>query len=390
MSRLKDWLPTPGVSELYHHLQDALIEAGLPSDEVELSSQISIGFLQTAVDLLRQEPGYRASDADALIPFEEDQANKVLQLFARGLIHASIKAWSYQVTGTPKSTILQWLALELFSQAKQIVTATIGQEATPELQFDDTQLETWMKQIAEGGLAHQLNEYERQFGPLQPIEEISNKFSKPKPAPVEAPPEAPPPLPSPAVAYEPAPLPQPAYEDPAPVSTPTVRPLSEATLNKLAALGLFLSTAPAEIQSQWLHSLSETHQPWVHHYMNPQAVLAERDPDAVAELLEQLQATLHPTVHATQGTEHDEATLRWQQVHHQLQHFGGADVVFSLFVSERLRLKQWLFEVATHPLPPAPLPNDAEKHQGVSLPTLSPALQQCVQRYLSHIESLGL
>jgi hypothetical protein len=276
---------------------------------------------------------------------------------------------------------LQWFALELFSQAKQIVTATIGQEATPELQFDDDQLETWIKQIAEGGLAHQLNEYERQFGPLQPVEEVSSKFAKHSPSPAVATPSMAdalsagtpiPPHPSPLLpAHEP-------YLEEAPLQVAPTSTLRPQKLDKLAALGLYLSMTDATTQHQWLHPLPEEHQTWVHHYMNPEAVMAERDIDAVTQLLEQLQQRL---AHEAQLAENPELQA-WQTTYQQLQRLGGSDVVFSLFVSERLKLKQWFYFRATH----EELSAKTDKKNEL----LSQPLQACAQNYLAHLEALGL
>lgn len=340
-------------------LENALISKRLPSDEVALSSGVGRQFAQIAMGLLEQEPGFRAAEGEPLIPFNEEQCYRTIRLFLAGITHASIKAWQYQITGEPKSVILQSLAQDVFAQAKQVVASTVGQELTPEIAFSEQQQLQWVYQATDGALSHYWQQYEREFGRIshqasakesasalvtfqtQQQEQQQALYSSEVTVPPDEQPLADhvaiPPMASEhigesasSVVYTATPSPQ----------APSVQ---EKLLTKLAALGLFLTTQAPANQQAWLQKFPPDQQQWIVHYMNPHAVMQERPMEAVVEALNAL----------TQSIQHQKQQPSFQQQHvqHQLQGLLQQQGWYSLeglLQTERPAVKAYLHALATN------------------------------------------
>jgi hypothetical protein len=350
-------------------LENTLIGKRLPADEVTLSSNIGRQIAHIAMGLLEQEQGFRPAENETLIPFNDEQCLQVVHLFLAGITHASIKAWEYKITGDPKSAILQNLAEELFTRAKQVTATTIGQELTPDMAFNDKQQIQWMHQAAEGALSHYWQLYEREHGRIthqnnpagsasalatyqsQQQEEIAEEqhgamledtplFDSLSQETSEH---------FPAIAQEPA------EEAPLQSFNPAV-PMDDAQeklLTKLAALGLFLTTQSEDHQKAWLAKFPTEHQQWIVHYMNPQAVMAERQMTSVVEALNTLTQSIN--------TQKEQPAFQHNQTQHQLQALlqqCGWQTIEGLLQAERPEVKNFLHALATNkPLKSAPFSN---------------------------------
>lgn len=371
-------------------LENALISKRLPSDEVALSSGVGRQFAQIAMGLLEQEPGFRAAEGEPLIPFNEEQCYRTIRLFLAGITHASIKAWQYQITGEPKSAILQSLAQDVFAQAKQVVASTVGQELTPEIAFSEQQQLQWVYQATDGALSHYWQQYEREFGRIS--HQASAKESASALATFQTQQqeqqqalhssEAMRPDDGNELAFTTAATMPEHTEDrfsasvvsSAPVHSPTLSPhtpsVQEKLLTKLAALGLFLTTQSPANQQAWLHKFPPDQQQWIVHYMNPHAVMQERPMEAVVEALNAL----------TQSIQHQkqQPSFQQQQVQYQLQGLlqqQGWHTLEGLLQTERPAVKAYLHALATN--------------KPVKMPAFSVSLQQSMLQYFQTILGEG-
>jgi hypothetical protein len=367
-------------------LENALIGKRLPADEVTLSSNIGRQIAHIAMGLLEQEQGFRSAENEALIPFNDEQCLQVVHLFLAGITHASIKAWEYKITGDPKSAILQSLSEELFTIAKQVTATTIGQELTPDMTFNDKQQIQWMQQAAEGAFSNAWQLYEREHGrithqnnPAGSASALATYQSQQQEAIAE----------QQGSAFEEAPHFQGEYpsaddeqttaqdtliaQQPAEEANPqdfqqTV-PMGDAQdklLTKLAALGLFLTTQSEVHQKTWLAKFPTEHQQWIVHYMNPQAVMAERQMASVVEALNTLTQSIN--------TQKEQPAFQQNQTQHQLQTLlqqCGWQTIEGLLQAERPEVKTFLHALATNkPLKSA---------------SFSTALQQSMLQYFQTI-----
>jgi hypothetical protein len=354
-------------------LENALIGKRLPAEEVTLSSNIGRQIAHIAMGLLEQEQGFRPVEGEPLIPFDQAQCLQVVHLFLTGITHASIKAWEYKITGDPKSAILQNLAEELFVNAKQITATTIGQELTPEMVFNDKQQTQWMQQTAEGLLSHHWQLYEREYGRITHqanekgsaaalatyqsqqeaiaeeqhaiFEEQSASFSTEDAVSQEW---------ADPVATTHQPVGYPSYPNP---PMPVIDDRQEKLLTKLAALGLFLTTQNDENQRTWLAKFPVEQQQWIVHYMNPQAVMQERQMEAVVEALNSLTQSIN--------TQKEQPAFQQNHVQHQLQVLlqqCGWQTVEGLLQAERPAVKAFLKALATNkPLKSAPFSSSLQQ-----------------------------
>ncbi len=292
---------------------DSLSKSGLSVGEIKRSTDLIAHVIRAGVGLLQQDPGVQnIQDPNApFVAFDLNHCYDVLDLLNYGMIYASEKAMSLKITGEPKSVILQGLAQDAFQQAKQLVSATVGQEATPELQFSKEQLQDWMGQMVAGAFHHYLAEYEKIHGPIEaeetPTQEAGSRFqsmlqenmpeSKHSPlsttehhstsslfaSPMEETSSSMSAVPHPSQAH--------------PLSFHTENTQAQGSAIKLGALGLFLSTQPTEAQQEWLSQLSQDMATQVLYYMNVENVASELPLQAVIEQLHDLKNTLHHLAH---------------------------------------------------------------------------------------------
>jgi hypothetical protein len=294
---------------------DSLSKSGLNVSEISRSADLIAHVIRAGVGLLQQEPGVQnMQDPNApFVAFDLNHCYDVLDLLNYGMIYASEKAMSLKISGEPKSVILQGLAQDAFQQAKQLVSATVGQEATPELQFSKEQLQDWMGQMVAGAFHHYLAEYEKIHGPIEPEEaptqEAGSRFqsllqeevSHVTHAPMQEGTEhhATHSLFSASSEEETSSRHAAPYASVTPEASwhALEEPSSSDTAIKLGALGLFLSTQSAEAQQEWLSQLSQDMATQVLYYMNVENVASELPLQAVIEQLHNLKSTLHHLAH---------------------------------------------------------------------------------------------
>jgi hypothetical protein len=364
-------------------LENALINKRLPADEVTLSSNIGRQIAHIAMGLLEQEQGFRAAEGEPLIPFDQTQCLQVVHLFLAGITHASLKAWEYKITGDPKSAILQNLAEELFMTAKQITATTIGQELTPNIGFNNQQQIQWMQQTAEGLLSHHWQLYEREHGRITHQTNATESAAAlatyqsqqatlaeaTHPALVEDPPLATPSSHENVAVWEGETQAsyQPAVEASATTATVSMTEAQEKLLTKLAALGLFLTTQSEQNQRTWLEKFPTEQQQWIVHYMNPQAVMQERQMTAVVEALNSLTQSIN-----TQKEQPDFQQTQTQQQLQALLHQCGWQTVEGLLQAERPAVKTFLKTLAT-------------THKPLQAVPFSTALQKSMLQYFQTI-----
>ncbi|XVJ51150.1 MAG: hypothetical protein HEQ32_03315 [Vampirovibrio sp.] len=293
--------------EFAEKVTDALSQAGLKIDEIKRSTDITAHFIAVAVSLLQQEPGFQPQhDPKAIyLAFNVHHCYKVLGLFTHAIIFASIKAQALGVTGEPKSVILQGLAQDAFAHAKQLVSATVGQEETPDVQFSDAQLQGWMEQMVASALHHYLGEYEQLHGPIEPEalphEAPSNRFQNK--APHTDTPALNTTTQDPVLHQSPdlAPRvhPTPHSQDFPPVDLAPAHTLSsneaphhERIRLKLAALGLFLSTQSEAVQAEWFQQFPAEMVHQIIYYMDVDHVANELPMQAVLAQLNTFKQTI--------------------------------------------------------------------------------------------------
>ena len=299
--------------EFAEKVTDALSRAGLDVSEIKRSADITAHFIQVAVGLLQQEPGFQMQDPKApYLAFDVGHCYKVLSLFTHALIYASQKAQEHHLKGEPKSVVFQGLAKDAFFQAKQFVSVTVGQEVTPEHQFDDQQLESWMEQMVASALHHYLGEYEKIHGPLiqenLPPDAPSTRFnlSNQTETPLQGTPVlgheavSDPHLPTSAPVM-PSPQAFPSHEDvygSSNPSAPSTLPLQKTqhVQLKLAALALFLTTQAPELQKEWLAQFPEVLSRQIFHYMTIEHIAQELPMNDVLNTLQAFQRNVKAVV----------------------------------------------------------------------------------------------
>ena len=346
--------------EFAEKVTEALSRSGLNISEIKRSADITAHFIQVAVGLLQQEPGFQAEDPKApYLAFNVEHCYKVLSLFTHAIIYASEKAQELHLTGEPKSVILQGLAQDAFFQAKQFVSATVGQEATPELQFDDEQLQGWIEQMVASALHHYLGEYEKIHGSIGQddlsTDPPSNRFTKTASdlSPVEERPimaEYPERVSHSAVPMDsdtsPSSASFPSAEAIYPSRVPTENLVvahqgSKNVQLKLAALALFLTTQASAVQNEWLDQFPSDVVNQILHYMNVENVARELPMPEVLEKLNQFRRNVQGVA---QDPHAQEKRLRYALCE-ILARPGNRSVLESLIQGERSEIQR-LFKTA--------------------------------------------
>lgn len=252
---------------------------GLNEEEYQECGGFVASFNDIAArQMLAQEPGIELQGSSEPIPLDDQTAMQALGLFSEGLIYSLMRCREYGVNGDPKTQILQQVALHIYEQAKQVVAATHGQEHTPEFQFTHDQQVEFITQGAESALLHFINEYEQQYGPLNP-EPVAPLPTQPQPA--EAGPDAQPPM-APAQPNRTAPA-------SAPMSTAS-QPTGPAQHEKYAAVALLLTTLPANQRARMLNRFNPDEKELIAFYSYPQHVEQNLDVALVEAHLKKLRA----------------------------------------------------------------------------------------------------
>jgi hypothetical protein len=237
--------------------------------EFDENAGILYDFNYIAANMLKEEPGIDMPGAPQPIPTDEAVIRTILSLFSEGVCFAMGKCLEMGITGEPKKTILQNMALEVYNQAKQIIACTYGQEHTPNFQFSPDQQITMINQAAEGHLMYFIGEYEKEHGPIL-IEENRSYPSPPVPEPTESLPALPsaPPLP-----VQIPDLPENRVPSPTP---PGGNDLAR-NREKYAAVALLLTTLNPSQRTRILKNFSAEEKAWIVHYSELSRIRAELD-----------------------------------------------------------------------------------------------------------------
>lgn len=235
--------------------------------EFDENAGILYDFNYIAANMLKDEPGLEMPGAPQPIPADEELIKTILRLFSEGVCFAMGKCLEMGITGEPKKTILQNMALEVYNQAKQIIACTYGQEHTPNFQFSPDQQITMINQSAEGHLMYFIGEYEKEHGPILIAETPANPI-----------------LPTAAIEPPAAPSLPPAPEIRTQVLPEKILPpvlSAESGLvrqrEKYAAVALLLTTLNASQRNRILKSFVADEKAWILHYSDLQRIRAELD-----------------------------------------------------------------------------------------------------------------
>lgn len=250
--------------------------------EFDENAGILYDFNYIAANMLKDEPGIDMPGAPQPIPTDEAVIRTILSLFSEGVCFAMGKCLEMGITGEPKKTILQNMALEVYNQAKQIIACTYGQEHTPNFQFSPDQQITMINQAAEGHLMYFIGEYEKEHGPIlieeNPAYQTQSLPEADEPAPIA------PSLPSPVPMPEVRPSPLPENRLPAPLSAGSTD--LARNREKYAAVALLLTTLNASQRTRILKSFSAEEKTWILHYSELTRIRAELNFKAVQTHLE--------------------------------------------------------------------------------------------------------
>jgi hypothetical protein len=233
----------------------------LPPEEEQDNGDIIQEFNKIAADMLSQEEGIEmpgANGAASLIPLDEKTIPQTQSLFAEGLYFATVKCAEMGIIGDIKKHLLQNLAMDVYSQAKQITASTYGQEHTPDFQFPFEQQVQYIRQTAESALIYYINEYEKQYGPIEVEEPSPELISR-----VEQ-----------TLAEEGIPLPdapQPQQIAPAQAPQPS-KPKGPTPHDKYGAVALLMTTLPADQRARILRNFNPEEKELIAFYSYPQHI----------------------------------------------------------------------------------------------------------------------
>jgi hypothetical protein len=267
---------------------DRMASQEMPDADFDENASILFNFNNIAVTLLKDEPGLEMPGATQVIPIDEGLTEAIISMFAEGICHAMIRCAEMGLTGDPKKSILQDMALEVYNQAKQIVACTYGQENTPSFQFSPDQQVSMINQASEGHLMFFIGEYEKKNGPIafDSDEEDDGDFlshgqMEPTPqlpvAPVQ--PQAPiqPQAIAPAQAVQ---------------QTPQMPAVSNDEREKFAAISLLLSAVSSAQREKIFRGIPDKGRAWVEYYSHVPRIPQELNMERVQQRLSQLRNQL--------------------------------------------------------------------------------------------------
>jgi len=262
---------------------DRMASQEMPDADFDENASILFNFNNIAVTLLKDEPGLEMPGATQVIPIDEGLTEAIISMFAEGICHAMIRCAEMGLTGDPKKSILQDMALEVYNQAKQIVACTYGQENTPSFQFSPDQQVSMINQASEGHLMYFIGEYEKKNGPIafENDEEDDGDFlshgqMEPGPelpvAPVQS---------------------QPVVSPPQPVQqAPQMPAVSNDEREKFAAISLLLSAVSSAQREKIFRGIPDKGRAWVEYYSHVPRIPQELNMERVQQRLLQLRNQL--------------------------------------------------------------------------------------------------
>ncbi|MEB3207250.1 MAG: hypothetical protein VKK59_07920 [Vampirovibrionales bacterium] len=166
MSLAETLNPETTAAQALQSLEPQLKSRGYSPDMLDENRAILIEFGKIASGLMIQEPDLEIPGSDIKLAFNDAMARQVVLLFMDGIEHALCKCAEYHLEGDIKTQLVQNLAQHVYTHTKQLVASTIGQEATPDIQFGIEQLKDFVRNSSETTLSYCMTEYERTVGPL--------------------------------------------------------------------------------------------------------------------------------------------------------------------------------------------------------------------------------
>ncbi len=251
----------------------------LSPEEAEENADILMEFGKIAVQMLGEKQGIEMpapGGGNSMISLDEKIATQAISLFAEGVYFSMAKCVEMGITGDVKRHLLQNLAMNVYEQAEQIVASTYGQEHTPDFQFTHEQQVDLVNQGAESALLYHINEYEREYGPIE----------------IQAPAEQPqqPLLQNTHSAAEVPVAPIPAVSPPPPVATP--RPKGPTPHDKYGAVALLLGTLPADQRARIMKNFNPEEKELIAYYSYPKHIEQNLDVACVQTHLQRFKVML--------------------------------------------------------------------------------------------------
>lgn len=331
------------LQELNRHFAERLAGSGLPSDEVQENIEILAQFSNIALGEILKEPGISLPGTEQLIPWDEKTSTQGLTLFAEGIYMGMMKCFQLRIPSDVKKRLLQEFALDVYTQAKQVVASTYGQEHTPEFQLSHEQQVALINQSADSALMFYLNRYEQENGPIETTGTV----------PVG-------PLTLPETSSET--VRQAAAASVMPAAP--VRPQGPSPYDKYGAVALFLRMLPASQRSKVLRTFNEEEKELIAFYGEPKHIEQNLDIHCVAEHLKRLKSLFRSSGASKPSAKRSGALSKLAERY-------SADELLACVQDERPAVRQALTEAcrlgSAHPL--APLMADADVEQPERLPS---------------------
>jgi hypothetical protein len=269
--------------QLTSHFAERLSQAGLPPEEVDDNVGIIEQFNNIAIGLLKDEPGISLPGTEQMIPWDEKTGVQGLTLFAEGIYTGMLKCFQQGIPTDIKKKLLQEFAMDVYTQAKQVVASTYGQEHTPEFQISHEQQMALIGQAAGNALMYYIDKHEREHGPIEagpipinPIEPAvtSSQIIEQSIGPTSSPPSAsaPPPL------AAPQPIAQPPH------------PQGPNPHDKYGAVALLLNTLPANQRARVLRQFTTDEKELIAFYSDPRHIEQNLDIASVQKHLQRFKA----------------------------------------------------------------------------------------------------
>jgi hypothetical protein len=153
--------------ELTTEFYQRMVSLHLPDEEIQSTANVLFEFGKIAGSLILDEGGIESPTTNQTIPYDMAMATQSMKLFCEGLYHTALKCYEMGLPNDLKSGLMQQVAQDLFSQTKQMVLTTYGQESTPEYQITMDQQVLMICQTVDSAMTYLLAEYEKQNGPIQ-------------------------------------------------------------------------------------------------------------------------------------------------------------------------------------------------------------------------------
>lgn len=244
-------------------MEQRLVAAGLPQEEVLDNTDVLRRFTQVVVGELQNEPGIEMPGATHAIPWDEKTATQGMTLFTEGIYMAMVKCYALGIPSPIKRELLQEFALEVYNQAKQVVASTYGQEHTPEFQLSHDQQVALINQASDSALMYCISKYEQARGPIETV------------------PPAVTPRPMQALVLEQT-APQPVAAVPTPVQpAQPVRPKGPTPHDKYGAVAMLLTTLPSSQRANILQNFNPEEKELISFYSYPQHIEQNLDVSCV-------------------------------------------------------------------------------------------------------------